>query len=298
MPKLVPLLRDGADDLERSLLAAAREDGPPDGLARARTVEALATLSRTTAAAGATAAGWRWAQLLKPALRTWIAAGGIGAIAAAAGTAIHTATTSPLAAQSEIAAPRAQTLAPPVPAPSTALPPIVSLSPARPIPTTAAPLPPPARPSPTAHAPALPRVLKAPVSSPSAAAPPLTTASGTGQGSSLAPLGEGDRPVAPPAPPPREPLAGPSPLKLEAALLESVRAALASGRSGRALATLDDYDARFPAGVLGEEASVLRVEGLLAAGRRDDARQAALAFAQKHPSSSYLPSIRARLGAR
>ncbi|HEY2509539.1 MAG TPA: hypothetical protein VGI39_01665 [Polyangiaceae bacterium] len=294
MPKLVPLLRDGADDLERTLLAAAREDGPPDDLARARTLDALATLSRTTAAAGATAAGWRWARLLKPALRTWLTAGGIGAIATAAATALHVARTSAPAPQSEIAAP-AHTA--PSAAPPATLAHLASPSPATPPPTTAAPLVAPARPPPITHTPPSPRVAKVLPSSPRAPAPPPTTAPGTDGASSPAPPGQGDRLVAPPAPPPPEPPAGPSSLKLEAALLESVRAALASARTGQALATLDEYDARFPAGVLEEEASVLRVEGLLAAGRRDDARQAALAFARKHPSSSYLPSIRARLGA-
>jgi hypothetical protein len=55
------------------------------------------------------------------------------------------------------------------------------------------------------------------------------------------------------------------------------------------------YDAQFPHGSLGEDAGLLRIRALLAAGRRPEATAFATSFEQRFPESSYLAPIRALL---
>jgi outer membrane protein assembly factor BamD (BamD/ComL family) len=81
----------------------------------------------------------------------------------------------------------------------------------------------------------------------------------------------------------------------EAALLESVREAIAKSQVDRALSLLDAYDAQFAAGGLAEEAIVLRVQALLADGHRQEAQQTTADFERRHPESSYVPRLRALL---
>jgi len=71
---------------------------------------------------------------------------------------------------------------------------------------------------------------------------------------------------------------------------------MAAANPGGALATLDRYDARFPAGSLSEEAAVLRVQALLAARRAGEARSVTEDFARRHPASAYVPRMRALVG--
>ena len=309
MPKLVPLLREGASDLERSLLAAAREDAPPNDRARAQTLKAVAALSSAGTAAVSGANGWRWLHLGPSAFRAWFAAG-IGVVAAAGGGAIYVSETKPEAPRTEIVVPPLSAPARNVPsvasaarpAETTARPPSLSTTPSarpevvvpgaptllsRPAHATTAPPPLVSKPRTNTIVPAETAPTRATEPAPSATAPaPVASAASDDQAASA--TSASIRPPPPPA----------SSLKAEAALLESVRSALASSRSDRALAALDEYAAHFPSGALSEEASVLRVEALLAAGRTDDARRAAALFEQTHPSSSYAPSLRARVGAK
>ena len=87
----------------------------------------------------------------------------------------------------------------------------------------------------------------------------------------------------------------PSSLRLqeEAALLAEVQGALRSGQGNVALAKLESYDRRFPAGMLRAEADAARVFALCAAGRVDKARVAATRFVQRYPSSPAAARVQA-----
>jgi hypothetical protein len=71
----------------------------------------------------------------------------------------------------------------------------------------------------------------------------------------------------------RPPVAAESPAAEEAAILREVFHGLRTGSAPAeaALAALDDYDRRFPSGLLRVEARVARVEALLALARRAEA---------------------------
>jgi hypothetical protein len=112
-------------------------------------------------------------------------------------------------------------------------------------------------------------------------------------------------PVAPPPlPPPRTagtaplpmpmlPAAAPAPrstLDAELALIETARGQLGAPR--RALATLDEYGRAFPRGVLAEEAEILRLTALVAAGARQEAAARAAAFLTAHPRSPLVARAR------
>src|SRR5690606_31049317 len=64
-------------------------------------------------------------------------------------------------------------------------------------------------------------------------------------------------------------------LNEELALLDQARAAIRQGRPNDALARLDEHSSRFPKGALSLEAQVLRVQGLAAAGRTEEASRRA-----------------------
>jgi hypothetical protein len=83
------------------------------------------------------------------------------------------------------------------------------------------------------------------------------------------PAGGPERAHAPPAMPPASPVPDvPSPLAQESRLLARVLDLLrASHDYAGALTTLDEYDARFPAGVLRREAAFARLDALTALGR-------------------------------
>jgi hypothetical protein len=84
-------------------------------------------------------------------------------------------------------------------------------------------------------------------------------------------------------------------LRDEADLLQSAGGAIARSEFDRALYLLDSYDARFASGVLAEEALVLRVRALLAAGRRQEAQRTTADFERRRPESFYVPRLRALL---
>jgi TolA-binding protein len=88
------------------------------------------------------------------------------------------------------------------------------------------------------------------------------------------------RPPVQPAAPPAEAPASASTLAEESQLLESALRKLRQQHDGAgALATLDEYRARFPRGELGREAERTRVEALLATGRTRPALEALDAMA-------------------
>lgn len=76
------------------------------------------------------------------------------------------------------------------------------------------------------------------------------------------------------------------PLREELALVEGARRALAAGDSPRALRHVDDHARRFPSGALAVERDVLRIDALVAAGRRDEATTRARDFLAQHPGSA------------
>lgn len=79
----------------------------------------------------------------------------------------------------------------------------------------------------------------------------------------------------------------PSTLAAEVAALEVAHDRLARPDAAGALRALDGYRARFPAGRLASEETVLRVQALLVGGDRAGAVALTEAFSAAHPGSSY-----------
>ncbi|MGH7435982.1 MAG: tetratricopeptide repeat protein [Polyangiaceae bacterium] len=93
------------------------------------------------------------------------------------------------------------------------------------------------------------------------------------------------------------PAPGPAPkLSPEIVLLDLTRKALAEGYGLRALTLLRDYDARFPDGALRSEATMMRIEALAAAGRRDEAARLGRSVIDRDPDGPYVARIRSLLG--
>ena len=84
------------------------------------------------------------------------------------------------------------------------------------------------------------------------------------------------------------------PLELEA--IDNARGALAQGNAALASRLLDRYAARFPKPRLGAEATVLRVETLIARGDRAGASRLGKAFLQNNPKSPYARRVRSLIG--
>ncbi|WP_394829410.1 hypothetical protein [Pendulispora albinea] len=79
------------------------------------------------------------------------------------------------------------------------------------------------------------------------------------------------------------------------ALVDAARAALAAHEPPRALSILDDLQRRFPNGALDEEATVVRIEALRAAGEHARAQTLARTFLDAHPGSTYARRVRSGL---
>jgi len=75
----------------------------------------------------------------------------------------------------------------------------------------------------------------------------------------------------------------------ELALLQRAQAAYADRNFATTLLLVSEHARRFPHGRLAEEREALRVKALNGAGRDEDARQAASAFAARYPRSALLP---------
>ena len=74
-------------------------------------------------------------------------------------------------------------------------------------------------------------------------------------------------------------------LQAQIGLLDSARAALASGENARALELLRQYQGRYPAGAFRPEAAALRIEALSKLGRSAEARAQADRFLSEHAGS-------------
>jgi len=81
-------------------------------------------------------------------------------------------------------------------------------------------------------------------------------------------------------------------LMSEVERLDAARAALDASSPQKALALLDDYDARFAGGELALEAAVLRVHALQQAGRREDALRLARRTSSLPGSERYRPEMK------
>lgn len=102
--------------------------------------------------------------------------------------------------------------------------------------------------------------------------------------------------VPPSEPAPRVALAAPSArdaLTAETALLRDAHAALRAHDPARALAILEQHAASFPSGALAEERSATRVLALCDSGRIDQARAEASRFLAAHPRSMHAGRVRA-----
>jgi hypothetical protein len=98
-------------------------------------------------------------------------------------------------------------------------------------------------------------------------------------------LGPGNEPVSA-GPPPRPTLAA------EVLALDEARHALASGDAAKSLRLLDDFDRRVTQPALMPEATVLRVETLVALGRIDEARALVDGLLAAHPDTPYAQRLR------
>jgi hypothetical protein len=81
----------------------------------------------------------------------------------------------------------------------------------------------------------------------------------------------------------------------EVSALDRARRALAGGDAAGALRQLDDFEARFPRGALGEEAEALRIESLLAENDRAAAARVGARFLAAHPNSPHAERVRSLL---
>lgn len=86
---------------------------------------------------------------------------------------------------------------------------------------------------------------------------------------------------------PPAPASSSSSLAEEVAALQSARSALAAGQPARALAALEGHEQRFPGGLLGIEAEVLRIEALSRSGNAGAASARAGRFIALHPNTPY-----------
>lgn len=273
MSDLRPLVHDDLTERERALLGSARVDGPPAGSKQAVFAALGLAAVTTTAGAGAavSAATTGAALTLK-----WVAIGVIGS-GLAVGAAVALKPADPHAA----ARPAATALA----ARPAGVPVPVALDspPAPPAPLPTAPPEPVAFPVDQAQpaAPVAPRIVRgAPLPEPAAAAP-------------ASPLPDTDPAAS--APQPSAATASQARLVAELGALEVARRALASGEPAAALRSLDDYDQRFTPPLLGQEATVLRIEAWIAAGRVDIARKLAGAMLAAQPGSPYATRVRSLL---
>jgi hypothetical protein len=84
-------------------------------------------------------------------------------------------------------------------------------------------------------------------------------------------------------------------LAVERRLIEMARTALTRGDPAATLSAIAQAEREFPAGQLAEERDVLRIQALLATGKRAEAEQAAETFEAKHPKSLELSAVKAML---
>ena len=134
------------------------------------------------------------------------------------------------------------------------------------------------------HSAALVPSVAASVETPVAVSTPAVSASG-----STAPGTVGSAPRA------AHSSAGAGTLSQEVTALELAHEALAAHKPGVALRQLEHYRTQFPGGVLASEATVLRVQAMLASGDRSGAQALADIYSTSHPDSPYARRIEALL---
>jgi hypothetical protein len=81
----------------------------------------------------------------------------------------------------------------------------------------------------------------------------------------------------------------------QVALIDRARARAAAGDAGGTLQAVDEYDHRFPGGLLSEEALLLRVEAVAMRGGRDSAAALAKRFLIEYPRSVHAERLRTYL---
>lgn len=104
--------------------------------------------------------------------------------------------------------------------------------------------------------------------------------------------------LAPEEPPVRAPTTSAAQLGEETRRLTEIRAAIRTSHPREALTLLEEYRSLFPAGILTDEALLLRVQVLFDLGHDHAARSLATRFIESHPSSPYAEPLRELLAAR
>lgn len=96
-----------------------------------------------------------------------------------------------------------------------------------------------------------------------------------------------------PAQPAQVPVAPPTALSEEVALLRRAQRSMNSGDPGAALRSLEEHARRFPSGHMEEEREAARVVALCRAGRETEARAIASRFLAERPASPLAARVRA-----
>jgi hypothetical protein len=147
-----------------------------------------------------------------------------------------------------------------------------------------------------------------PLAPPTAAPPPMPTSAPAADELAAAPTVE-QSPPAPSAdtaqnpepalvPAPDLPRSGGARLAEQQALLDQARAALRRGDGAGALAIVTGHERLHPVTEFAEERDAIGILALVMVGRADDAWVRAEAFARRHPTSLFLPSIQRSLRPR
>jgi hypothetical protein len=253
-----PLRFIGSKGLKAELLASAKRDQPPAGSRRRALLAAATAVATSTTAATATASLGTLARL---AAWKWVAVGAmsIGTLVAAKAIIAVPATVVPESRSLPAAAPAERARQDPAPVPT----------------RTSPPLPPEVIPTAPSLPPSLPQAspkTEAPIAKPqtSVAAAPATAIVHA---------------------PSAQPSSPGSTLSAEISAIDQAKRALASGEAGEALRQVDAYRSVFPKGILSAEASALRVEALVRAGRRDEARAELARLRAGHPDSPLLENL-------
>jgi hypothetical protein len=82
----------------------------------------------------------------------------------------------------------------------------------------------------------------------------------------------------------------------QVASIDRARGALAAGNPAEALRIVDEYDAKFPEGMLSQEATILRVEALVKEGDRPAAVAVGQRFLAAHATSPHAARVKQLLG--
>jgi hypothetical protein len=265
MSDLRPLLKEDLTEIEARLLRSARLDVPPSS-GKGRTIAALglaAAMSTTAGTGGASTAvaavGW---------VAKWLAVGAIGGTMIATVEGLNPLVpdvprrpSPPAATHAALVASAPRRTAREIPSAPPDPPPVDTVAEPEPkleIPRTTPP-------APTAH--------ETPPASPPAQPTPSALT-----------------PERAPAPPPMG-----TTLADEVNALDEARRALDSGEAESSLRALDAYDLRFGQRRLGPEATLLRIEALLALGRSEGARQLGDRLLAADPSGAYAQRVRSLL---